>query len=117
MSRQIKEKENLNHNRPEKEPSGIQKAKTNKKYSRQTRYEILSSDFAEFVAEITDSLFEKNEIDWRKSAIETIQHAAEEYLISLFEDSQLCADHGKRNTLLVKDMQLARRIRGKFEDI
>lgn len=33
-------------------------------------------------------------------------------MVGLFEDSYLCAMHAKRVTLLTKDMQLARRIRG-----
>uniref|UniRef100_A0A915HLR2 Histone H2A/H2B/H3 domain-containing protein n=1 Tax=Romanomermis culicivorax TaxID=13658 RepID=A0A915HLR2_ROMCU len=37
--------------------------------------------------------------------------AAEAFLISLFEDGQLLANHAKRVTLMSKDLQLARRIR------
>ena len=33
-------------------------------------------------------------------------------LNGLFEDANLCAIHAKRVTIMVKDMQLARRIRG-----
>lgn len=40
------------------------------------------------------------------------QEAAEAYLIGLFEDSNLCAIHAKRVTIMTKDIQLARRIRG-----
>ena len=35
-----------------------------------------------------------------------------EPLISLFEDTQLCSIHAKRVTIMPKDIQLARRIRG-----
>jgi len=38
--------------------------------------------------------------------------AAEAFLVHLFEDANLCAIHAKRLTLMVKDIQLARRIRG-----
>ena len=34
------------------------------------------------------------------------------YMVHLFEDSNLCAIHAKRVTIMVKDIQLARRIRG-----
>ena len=34
------------------------------------------------------------------------------YMVHLFEDANLCAIHAKRVTLMVKDVQLARRIRG-----
>ena len=44
--------------------------------------------------------------------MEALQTSAEEYLVGLFEDSYLCTMHSKRVTLLARDMQLARRIRG-----
>jgi histone H3 len=34
------------------------------------------------------------------------------YLVALFEDTNLCAVHAKRVTIMSKDVQLARRIRG-----
>lgn len=49
------------------------------------------------------------------SALLALQEAAEAYLVGLFEDSWLCAVHGKRVTVMVKDMQLARRIRGEVK--
>ncbi|KAH7299231.1 hypothetical protein KP509_24G001300 [Ceratopteris richardii] len=44
--------------------------------------------------------------------IEALQEASEAYLISMLEDSNLCAIHAKRVTIQPKDLQLARRIRG-----
>ena len=41
-----------------------------------------------------------------------LQEAAEMYLIGLFEDINLCALHANRVTIMPKDIQLARRIRG-----
>jgi histone H3 len=41
-----------------------------------------------------------------------LQEAAEAYLVGLFEDANLCAIHAKRVTIMPKDIQLARRIRG-----
>ena len=45
-------------------------------------------------------------------AVNALQEAAEAYMVSIFEDSTLCAIHAKRVTIMVKDMQLARRLRG-----
>ena len=45
-------------------------------------------------------------------AILALQEATEAYLVGLFEDTNLCAIHAKRVTIMPKDMQLARRIRG-----
>jgi histone H3/H4 len=49
---------------------------------------------------------------WQSSAILALQEATEAFLVHLFEDANLCAVHAKRVTLMTKDMQLARRIRG-----
>ena len=49
---------------------------------------------------------------YQESAILALQEAAEAYLVKLFQDSNLCALHAKRVTLMPKDIQLARRLRG-----
>ena len=36
------------------------------------------------------------------------------FMVSMFEDSNLCALHAKRVTIMPKDMVLARRIRGDY---
>ena len=41
-----------------------------------------------------------------------MKEAAESYLVGLFEDTNLCAIHAKRVTIMPKDIHLARRIRG-----
>ena len=46
-----------------------------------------------------------------------LQEAAEAYLVGLFEDTNLCDLHAKRVTILPKDLQLARRIRGEKDPI
>ncbi|KAL6036274.1 hypothetical protein STEG23_024010 [Scotinomys teguina] len=41
-----------------------------------------------------------------------LQEASEVYLVGLFEDTNLCAIHAKRVTIMPKDIQLAHRIGG-----
>ena len=48
----------------------------------------------------------------QSSAVVALQEASEAYLVGLFEDTNLCAIHAKRVTIMPKDIQLARRIRG-----
>lgn len=48
---------------------------------------------------------------WQSQAIQALQEATEARLVHLFEDTNLLALHAKRVTIMVKDMQLARRIR------
>ena len=45
-------------------------------------------------------------------AVGALQEASEAYLVGLFEDTNLCAIHAKRVTIMPKDIQLARKIRG-----
>jgi histone H3 len=51
-------------------------------------------------------------VRFQSTALLALQEAAEAYLVGLFEDTNLCAIHAKRVTIMSKDMQLARRIRG-----
>merc|ERR1712153_199248 len=54
----------------------------------------------------------KTDLRFQSSAVLALQEAAEAYMVGLFEDTNLCAIHAKRVTIMPKDMQLARRIRG-----
>lgn len=64
------------------------------------------------VREIALSLIPKNHtLRWQTQAIQALQEATEAYLVHLFEDTNLCAIHAKRVTIMQKDIQLARRIR------
>ena len=67
--------------------------------------------FARLVREIQQQM-SRVAFRWQGTAILALQEAAEAHISSLFEDANLCAIHGKRVTVMPKDMQLARRIRG-----
>lgn len=49
---------------------------------------------------------------FQSTAILALQEATEAYLVALFTDANLLAIHAKRVTIMRKDIQLARRIRG-----
>ncbi|KAL1710825.1 histone-fold-containing protein, partial [Schizophyllum commune] len=52
------------------------------------------------------------DLRFQSSAVMALQEAAEAYLVSLFEDTNLAAIHAKRVTIQPKDLALARRLRG-----
>ena len=52
----------------------------------------------------------KMDLQFTMEAAYTIQSTSEDYLVQLFEDTNLCAIHAKRMTIMPKDIQLARRI-------
>ena len=66
--------------------------------------------FQRLVREIASEY--RNELRFQSSAVLALQEASEAYMVGLFEDTNLCAIHAKRVTIMPKDMQLARRIRG-----
>ena len=72
--------------------------------------EIRKLPFQRLVREIAQDF--KTDLRFQSSAVLALQEASESYLVGLFEDTNLCAIHAKRVTIMPKDMQLARRIRG-----
>eukprot|EP01083_Nonionella_stella_P074668 202619_1 len=80
-------------------------------YQKSTDLLIRRLPFARLVREIQIGLT-RNPYRWQGSAILALQEAAEAHLVGLFEDCNLCAVHAKRVTIMPKDLQLARRIRG-----
>jgi histone H3 len=81
-----------------------------RKYQKSTELLIRRLPFQRLVREIAQDY--KTDLRFQASAILALQEATEAYLVGLFEDSNLCAIHAKRVTIMPKDIQLARRIRG-----
>ena len=87
-----------------------------RKYQRSTELLIRKLPFARLVREIGNSLT-REPYRWTAEALLALQEAAEDVMVGLFEDCNLCAIHAKRVTIMPKDMQLARRIRGPIAGI
>ncbi|KAM0683892.1 histone H3 h3.3 [Mitosporidium daphniae] len=81
-----------------------------RKYQKSTELLIRKLPFQRLVREIAQSF--KSDLRFQSSAIGALQEAAEAFLVGLFEDTNLCAIHAKRVTIMPKDIALARRIRG-----
>ena len=82
-----------------------------RRYQSSTDLLIPKTPFRKLVREIARELVPRD-YRWQTTALEALQCAAEAYLVGLFDDGNLCAIHAKRVTLMPKDLQLARRIRG-----
>ncbi|GAA6017110.1 hypothetical protein JCM11491_003262 [Sporobolomyces phaffii] len=88
-------------------------------YQKSTDLLLRRLPFARLVREIATEFFDDQNgsqvgLRWQSSALLALQEATEAYLVHLFEDSNLCALHAKRVTIMQRDMQLVRRIRGDF---
>ncbi len=81
-----------------------------RKYQKSTELLIRKLPFQRLVKEVAQDF--KADLRFQSHAIMALQEASEAYLASLFEDANLCAIHAKRVTVMVKDIHLARRIRG-----
>ena len=79
----------------------------------QKRYGLLCSKLAvgRLVWEIVNDLG-KGDYRWQASAVTVVQEGMEAYLVGLFEDVVLEAIHGRRVTIMPKDVHIACRIRG-----
>jgi histone H3 len=81
-----------------------------RRYQKSTELLIKRAPFQRVVREIAKDY--KSDLRFQQSAINALQEAAESFLVGLFEDTNLCALHARRVTIMPKDIQLARRIRG-----
>ena len=81
-----------------------------RRYQKSTDLLLRKLPFQRLVREIAQDF--KADLRFQSSAVLALQEAAEAYLVGLFEDTNLCAIHAKRVTIMPKDIQLARRVRG-----
>ena len=81
-----------------------------RRYQKSTEMLIRKLPFHRLVRKIAQDF--KADVRFQSAAIMAMQEASEAYLVGLFEDSNLCAIHAKRVTIMPRDIQLGRRIRG-----
>ena len=81
-----------------------------RRYQKSTELLIRKLPFQRLVREIAQDY--KTDLRFQSAAVMALQEASEAYLVGLFEDTNLCTIHAKRVTIMPKDIQLARRIRG-----
>ena len=81
-------------------------------FQRSTQLLLRRSPFHRLVREVAQKMMVRGDIMWQSSALEALQEASEAYLIGLFEDTNIVAINAKRVTIMPRDMQVVRRIRG-----
>ena len=96
--------------KPHRYRAGTVALKDIRHYQGSTALLIRKLPFQRVVREIAQDI--KTDLRFQSAAILCLQEATEAYLVSLLEDSNLCAIHPRRVTIMPKDIQLARRIRG-----
>ena len=92
-----------------------------RRYQKTTGLLLRKLPFQRLVREIAQEMqgesgFFGQELRFQSHAIMALQEASEAYLTALFEDANLCCIHAKRVTIMPKDIELARRIRGELRN-
>ena len=83
-------------------------------YQSGTEMLIRRLPFQSIVKEIIQKI--SGDLRLQSTAIMALQEAGETFLVGLLEQSNLCALHAKRVTIMPIDVQLARHIRGMFNE-
>ena len=81
-----------------------------KRYQKSHEMLLPRAPFQRLVRSIVTDM--DHQLMFQSQALVALQEASEAYIVSLFEDTNLCAIHAHRTTIMKKDMLLARRIRG-----
>ena len=85
-----------------------------RKYQKSTELLLRRQPFQRIVRDIAQGMVP--DIRFQASSLAALQEACEAYMVGIFEDTNQCAIHARRVTIMVRDMQLARRIRGEKFD-
>lgn len=81
-----------------------------RKYQKDTSLLLRKAPFQRLVRELASA--HKEQLRFQASAIAALQDATESYVVSVLSDTNLCAIHARRVTVMTRDLTLARRLRG-----
>jgi len=70
---------------------------------------LRKAPFIRLVREIAQGI--KRDSRWTSTALQALQEAAENHLVDVLQDANLCVIHAKRVTIKPEDIQLALRLR------
>ena len=81
-----------------------------RKYQKSTELLIRKLPFLRLLREIAQKI--KFDLRFQSTAVLALQEAAEDYLVKMFQQVNVCAIHGGRVTIQPKDITLWRRMKG-----
>ena len=83
-----------------------------RRFQKTTELLIRKAPFQRLVREIAQKISKNKDLRFQSLAVLALHEASEAYMVGMFEDTNLCAVHAKRVTIMPRDMLLARRLRG-----
>ena len=81
-----------------------------RKYQKSTELLIRKLPFQRLVKEVVRELFPTESCRFQSTAVLALQEASESFLVSMFDDVNCIAIHGKRVTIQCKDIQIWKRL-------
>ena len=90
--------------KPHRYRAGTAALKDIRHFQKTTALLIRKLPFQRLVREIAQDY--KTDLRFQSAAVLCLQEAAEAYLVGLFEDTNLCAIHAKRVTIMPRDIQV-----------
>jgi histone H3 len=82
-----------------------------RRFQKTTELLIRKAPFQRLVREITQDMFRNKDLRFQSLAVIALHEASEAYMVGMFQDTNLCALHAKRVTIMPRDMLLARHVR------
>ena len=86
-----------------------------RRYQKSTELLIHKLPFQRLASELTQDV--RGDLHFQSTSMLAAHEASEAYIVGLFEDTNLCAIHAKRVTIMPKDIQLSRRIKREPERV
>ena len=84
-----------------------------RRYQKSTDLLLRKLPFQRLAREIAQII--SGDLRFQAAALAASQEASEAFLVGLMEDSNLCAIHARRVTIMPKDLQLSQRIRRDYQ--
>ena len=84
-----------------------------RRYQKSTELLLLKRPFSRLTRELAQNY--KADFMFQSTTFLALQESSEAYLVGTMEDANLCAIHSKRVTVMPKDIQLVRKIRGDLQ--
>ena len=84
-----------------------------RRYQKSTDLLLRKLPFQRLARELAHSI--SGDLHFQATALAASQEASEAFLVGLMEDSNLCAIHARRVTIMPKDLQLSQRIRREYQ--
>ena len=81
-----------------------------RKYQKSTELLIRKLPFQRLVKEVVHQLFKTESYRFQSTAILALQEASESFLVTMFEQVNYIAIHGRRVTIMPKDIMLWKRV-------